>query len=248
MTSRLQAAIDALADRLAKDSIWRGYVVASAINRSREPTAVYLLFEAMTRAGSKPTQSELSAYLARLVAAKRFEEAYLAWFLALPEAQRAKYTNIHDPAFDDLERTPPFAWNFSDNVVGRIDSTTQFGRPGGALHFEFTTPNDKALVRQLLALTPGTYRFAGDMRTGNPETHPFIGWVILCADNDQVLMSDKMVDTGQAWKAFSGTVQIPEEGCKAQWLIFSTVPAAYPVSVDAWFDNLSLTAVTTPDP
>lgn len=140
--------------------------------------------------------------------------------------------------------------------VGRIPGATitlsgNSGRPGGgrALTIEFSrqrVPFDH--VRQLLKLSPGEYRLAGEARLDDLRTARGLRWVVRCEQGGQQLGSSPLFVGQTDWAAWSFDFSVPE-GCETQWLTLrldARGPSESLISGLARFDALSI-EVKAPD-
>jgi hypothetical protein len=233
--------MDAVSKRLTARPRWRMPFLLFASSRVQDPFALFPIYSAMKGAGAPPTNQELGTYFQRLIAAKRFDEAYLSWVLFLPDDIVAKLDNIYDGDFESWPETPPFGWALG-GVRASIEPSSGYGRDGSALRVDYEGVGLPKLPNQLLLLTPGEYRFTGLELTANPESADRMEWSLTCDGTASLLPSRPIHDTKGQWKAFSAVFRVPD-GCKGQVLELKPIPGSQRQSVEVWFDHLSIRRV-----
>lgn len=230
--------VEALAGRLAKNPEWRPYFFAYAVQALRNPSALFPIYSAMQKAGSTPTAAELHPYLRTLVGAQKYEEAYLAWIVFLPQSTVSKLQNIYDGGFEGWPETPPFGWQLGEGVSGSIEPADAHNRDGYALMVDFDGLRLPKLPRQLLILPPGDYRFSGQVLTANPDSPGHMEWTLTC-DSGAIMAGQPAPDTKGRWMPFSAAFSVPED-CKGQWLGLSPIPAERRADIEIWYDDLAI--------
>lgn len=231
-------AMPAFAKRLAYNPVWRGdfYIYLAGI--TTDPGAAFPIMSLVKEAGSPPTPQEISIDVGRMVAAGRYDEAYLHWLLFLPQEKVSQVADLKDGDFNGTE-TPPFGWDLSTGKAG-AEKATAYGRDEKALRMGYNGYDEAAFTRQLLMLTPGTYDLAGEYLTESPESAGRFRWTVTCAASTQQLVEQIPQDSHQQWRPFTARFTVPEDGCTAQWLTATAVPGLRRVGVGAWYDRLSL--------
>ena len=238
------ALADVVAKRLVMKPEWRGSFISTAVQGFQDPSSAFLVYSAIQRAGGQPTTVEIAPYLTRLLEAKKYEEAYLSWILFLPQSTVSQLENIYDGRFDGWPETPPFGWNFEQGVRGSIESAESYNGAGSALRIDFDALTAPKLPRQILILTPGTYRFSGKALTANEDSAGRVKWTISCDAAPDLLPLIPLVDTRGSWRPFAGVFTVPE-GCKGQWLELKSIPGEQRANVEVWFDDLAIERVDT---
>lgn len=232
------AAYEPLGQRLAKAPSWRPVFMEAFGETQPNPAATFKLYAAIKAAKGEITPDELSALLLRLVAAGRYEEAYLDWLILLPDQVASKVTNIYDGDFSGLPDSRPFGWNFSQGAIGFIEPPP--GRDDPALHIIYNGSAKRDFPAQLLVLPPGQYALVGEVMSATPASAGRLNWQIQCIDNPGEPVGRAVApDTAGRWARFSATFAIPP-GCTAQRLVLEKSATDQEAEVDIWYDKLNV--------
>ncbi len=232
------AAYEPLGQRLAKAPSWRPVFMEALSETHPNPAATFKLYAAIKAARGEITPDELSALLLQLVAAGRYEEAYLDWLILLPDQVASKVTNIYDGDFSGLPDTRPFGWNFSQGATGFIEPPP--GRDDPALHIIYNGSAKREFPAQLLVLPPGQYALVGEVMTATTSSAGRLGWQIQCVGDPPVAVALAPVpDTAGRWVRFSTPFAVPP-GCSAQRLVLDKSAAAQEAEIDVWYDKLNV--------
>jgi len=235
-------AAPALAKRLALRPSWRGgFYSALARMTPKNPDIAFSIMSETLKAGSPPTREELQRHLNRMVAAQRFEEAYLQWILLLPNEQTAKLGYLNDGEFENDGGYPPFGWNLQGVEGATVESAAAYGRKGKALRLGYDGFSSRPLPTQLLLLPPGTYRMTGDYLAEDADSVGRIKWVVTCAGGAAQPLAEHLVgDTKGGWRRFVLNFTVPTAGCTAQVVGAAPVVGVRRVPVGVWFDKITL--------
>lgn len=166
--------------------------------------------------------------LNELVAAGQFERAQSAW---------ARFTGISpvrdklfDPDFTSIDR-PPFGWSLVSGPAGVAEP-----QAGGRLHIIYYGRDQLVLAKQLLLLSPGSFRLSMKVAQSSGDPEP-LGWVIRCLPSETEIMSLPLASTsGGKVESF----QVPPTGCSAQALELVGRPPEFPQQVDLTLSQLRL--------
>lgn len=230
-------AVTALLGRLSQGPTWREAFFEQLTRTSPDPAAAFPLLAALKDSPYPPTRSETSPMLAKLVAERRYEQAYLSWTLLMPPEELARQGNIQDGGFDGWPALPPFGWNFDSEKGGGGEIAELGPGKGSALHVTYDGRKDQWLVRQLLVLPPGRYRLTGRYRSvagGLSE------WRLICQGPPQTVAVLPVAATQDQWREFALDLTVPPEGCSGQMLSLQGLPAKLEAPTEAWFDDIAL--------
>jgi hypothetical protein len=230
------AAFKALEARMAVGPSWRPVFFERLIDESPDPAAAFPMMAALKQTRHPPTVAELTQLLRRLVADRRYEQAYLTWTLLMPPEDLARQGNIQDGGFDGWPPTPPFGWNFDSEEGGGGEIADLGAGKGSALHVTYDGRKDQWLVRQLLVLPPGDYRLTGRFRT---EAGGRTAWQVICQGPPQKV-AELPIGASQDWRTFTLDFTIPADGCAGQSLVIEGIPAKLDAPVEAWFDDIAV--------
>jgi Flp pilus assembly protein TadD len=205
---------------------------------------------AMFRAAGPSSAQQRRAYLADLISAKRFKDAYALWTVDHPSNTPGMVAVLVDPGFEEESNLddPGFGWRGSTKAAHVSLSLDTAGQREGhaSLKVEFNGESDPAapVIAQLVLVEPHTHyqlRFAA--RTEEIVSGGLPGVVVIDSGNQQVLgqsgafpqasngWRDDAIefDTGEGTEAVQITVQ--RQRC-------SRSPC--PIFGRLWLDNFSL--------
>ncbi len=235
-----------LAKRLALEPDWRRsfYLTLSGLTAENPGLAFPIMSETL-KAGSPPTADELEAHLSRMIAARRYDEAFLQWVLLMPKEKTSKIGYLNDGDFQDPRGAPPFDWNIAAASDATIESAAAYGRQGNALRLGFDALADAKLPAQLVMLTPGRYELSGEFLTETGDSAGRVKWEIACADMPAAPLAEHLAsDTGAEWRSFRMTFEIPAAGCPAQWLSAKPTRGLERNAVAVWYDRMAIARLT----
>lgn len=154
---------------------------------------------------------------------------------------------VVDGDFAETDAQPPFAWVLGQ-AGGLIAAVMEDDRREGqtALRVEFDGFTGARAARQLMLLSPGSYRLSMDMRVeGADVANPGVAWRIACSRGG--LLADLRPSGFPAdggWKRFETRFDVTA-ACPGQWLILETLPgdrrSAGRVS---WHDKVTVELLT----
>lgn len=234
------AAVAPLARRLAKNPAWRPVFTEAVIENYPDPTGAFTLLSDIRASGGVVSQTELTAYLTRLVVAHRYEEAYLNWVLFLPEDVSSHLANVYDGEFDDLPAVRPFGWDIGGSISGDIESPPgSLQEQDPALHVRYDGLAGRKFPQQLLVLPPGRYVLKGQVMTTTAASAGRLAWTVQCVGTANDLVRAPAPDTDNAWQGFEAAFTISKD-CPAQRLALSAGASESRADVDAWYDAISV--------
>jgi tetratricopeptide (TPR) repeat protein len=225
---------------------WRSDFVIHLSQRIPDIHLVAGLMERLRHGSAGLSDSELSAWLDRLIHDRQWEMAYLTWAEQLPKEKQRTIGNVFDGGFDWLPSNGGFDWRV-DRVPGaHTDRVETAGASNGyALRIAFDgqrVPFNH--VRQMLALAPGDYRLEGRARLDALDTDLGLIWQVECAQSGKKLAGTEPFLGNAPWRPFSLDFTVPAEDCGGQWLrllLPARIPAEQRIGGVAWFDDLKIT-------
>ena len=114
----------------------------------------------------------------------------------------AQAGGLSDPTFREREIVEPFGWTMTAGSAISIQRSN-----GGPFALSATSgiPYSGEVLRQLLVLPPGRYRFAYDGELGDNSA-----WILRCTNSGKSLISTNGAD--------SHIFMVPVTECEGQWL------------------------------
>lgn len=177
---------------LASDAANADLIVAAASKGSTE------------RDGRPPVWQE--KLLNALVAGREYRKAHRIW-LRLVGLPRGAATAIFNPRYQTTSAPPPFNWTFTSSAAGLAD-----GENGNLRVIHYGT-EDAVLAKQLLLLSPGTYRMSMNI-SGSADAEDQLTWSITCLPSRKQVLAVAVQDAGLLGAGF----EIPRGSCEAQQL------------------------------
>ena len=180
--------------------------MAQYFRKRSEVTAAIAMF----RAAGPASAQQRRAYLADLISAKRFKDAYALWTVEHPANSRMVAVLI-DPGFEEESNLddPGFGWHTSTKAAHvSLSLDTEGQREGrSSLKVAFNGESDPAapVIAQLVLVEPHTHyqlRFAA--RTEEIVSGGLPGVVVIDAGNQQVLgQSGAFPQTSNGWRDYA---------------------------------------------
>jgi len=235
-------AVAALVNRLAGAPSWRTPLVWALAARAQDERQAYAVLAGLREGPAPPTAEEVSVYLDRLIAARKYRKAHAAWRRLAPNASDRP---LSDGGFEGAEGVEPFAWSFGQGVGLEAAVEPAPGRAHErALRVEYdgySTAGDVA--RQLVALPPGPQRLEGEAFAADREDDRFT-WTLSCAGSGvELARTGKGQGASGRWRRFQVRFQVPDSGCEGQWLRLTAEAGERRTRHEAWFDRLALVPV-----
>lgn len=233
----------ALADVLARAPAWRPAFWSRLCGLDGVPVEAIAALARTLDGGATPlAPAERSAWLERLIRDRRWSQAYPLWVSMLPPERRVHLTNVHDGSFEFAAENGGFGWRIA-RVPGAEVSLR--GAAGArALRVEFA---DRRVpfrhVRQLLALSPGSWRLHGRVRADALRNERGLQWTVRCAESGERIAATDRYAGSSPWREFTIDFSVPEFACGAQWLqleLAARVPGEQQVSGRIEFADLRI--------
>lgn len=239
----------ALATALAQKPSWRrGFFDALPTSVELAGTP-YELMLAVQDAGSKIEPQELAPYLNVLVRENLTPYARDVWVQLRPEGAQPNAL-LNNATFAEEPSGLPFDWTvrrganamaefapLEDKVGG--DRTVRFSFGGGRAEF----PE----LSQMIVLTPGRYRFSGEME-GMIRARRGLRWEVRCWKGNVLAQTEQLYGRPGTRQAFSLEIDVPDrDDCRSQQLrLFHDARSASEqlISGQPSFRSLALTAAT----
>ncbi len=232
-------AIPPLARRLAKAPAWRNIFTRDIMDTYADSNGPFSLLSEIQKSGGQVTPEELTALLTRLVANKRYDEAYLDWILFLPDKMTTRIAYVYDGDFAGLPDSKPFGWNFADGASGVMEPPPD--RPSDpALHIIYDGVANRNFPSQLLVVPPGRYQLKGEVMSGTPASAGRMEWVVTC-EGQPTALAEAIAPAGVAgqWSQFTADFTI-SAACPAQRLTLRAIHAPQGADIDLWYDKVNI--------
>jgi len=141
--------------------------------------------------------------------------------------------------FETAGGLAPFEWQLTD---GTDRQGVREPREGAQGQFALSLYGDSAgeIARQLMVLSPGTYRISG--RAGGVSTDAARPTIAVICAKDAVVAANIALPAGNR-SGFEGTFKIPAN-CPAQWMFVSIAGSLDRQSEAPWIDALQVQAVS----
>lgn len=209
----------------SQESLEDGVLLALA-HDGRNTAAILALADASHR---RPDSPWVPTLLNSLVASGNYGQARAIWSTISRADVGAGL--VYDPSFTAPEAPPPFNWSLAASTIGLTER-----QPGKGLHVIFYGNEDGVLARELLVLSPGTYRL--QMRPGGSQAHPeLLRWSIRCDKASEPLGSISL----DQMDAHGWTFDIPAN-CGAQWIELSGRSGDISQQSDVTIHDINLTS------
>lgn len=231
---------------------WDGFFTEVA-RRALDLETVRVLYAMRRNAADSPiTQQERTAYIQRLQKDGRITEAYLVWVNGLSENERSQLGILHNGSFELAPNNVGFNWHIAKTDKVAIETAKTYDIHGDqALHLIFKRREQPfSHVFQPLFLDAATYRLTGKVRTDGLDSVGGLQWAIRCTTpNIETLgKSERFLGSGD-WRTFAVEFQVPDT-CRAQEIRLisaGNLPSEHKISGGAWFDEMALRRIPTPD-
>jgi tetratricopeptide (TPR) repeat protein len=216
--------------------------------RKRGKTAEAIaMFTAAGNETANAIKDERRAYLAELLAAKQFKDAFSLWAIAHPPYPDAPI--VFDPGFEeesDLDE-PGFGWRAggkSDEVQLTLDPIDpRAGRFSLQVSFNGNSDPAQPIILQLVSASPRTqYKLHFAARTQEIVSGGLPGVVVVDASSGQVLgQSGALPQTSGGWRDYEIDFTTPESTEAIQIKLQRGPCGAHcPIFGQLWLDRFSL--------
>jgi hypothetical protein len=238
------AAVSVLAARLAARPAWRTRFLTAVTAKGPSVDQALRLYAALEARRSPASPEEAEALVQRLIAERRYAQAYALWRIRAGGAAAANWGGIYAGNFRARPGAPPFNWRLSD----KGEAFAELGDgPDGApsLHVQFQTGSTEVLAEQILLATPGRYRLDGAAWLATDLAARATGWRIECAESGAVILDQRFdAATPGGWRPFTAEYETPAQGCAAQRLKLLGLALDRFDTIEAWHRDLRLTKVS----
>jgi hypothetical protein len=203
----------ALVRVLAREPNLQQMVLAQLASTGADPDLILRI--AGSNAATAATPAGLPwqrALISKLVEKGDFARAYGLWrsFSKVPGTGDNK--GLYDGGFAGLPGAPPFNWQFSSGSAG----VAALARPP-ALEVEYYGREDFELAKQLLVLSPGSYRLRFRAEGAAKGQDGQLSWTIGCAGGGGQLVSVALKDVTASPRVIAANFSV-SPACKGQWL------------------------------
>lgn len=225
---------------VSKPDWWLSFSETLASRAPDPQTAV-----ALTNGLLDPAIPQERRILVALIARSIDEEQFpLAWHVYAQARRRLDApisgALLRNGDFEAVDDFPPIDWALqSDPELTAIREPRPDSGSGTILSLVAADGRTGEVARQLLLLSPGSYRFrveAGAIPSGPIDRPQF---VITCADraDGQQLLEIRPQNAGQS--IVSGRFSVPN-ACPAQWISVRLSGQGQPPEIRPWIDNLTI--------
>jgi hypothetical protein len=240
--------LDAVANRMRAGAPWTAGFFVDAARRIKDPAKVGVLYEAARSAPDVDHATVRRAWLDRLIAEGRWQQAWLSWAGELDAEQLATLANVNDSGFEGTLTGVGFDWRIGtapNASIGVVDGAGYEGTRGLELvFFDGRVPLNQ--VSQFLLLGPGAHRLTGRVKLDSLAGPRGIRWALYCAANTKPLATSEHFLGQGDWRVFSVDVEVPDEQCHAQLLRLETAaraPFEQQLAGRVVFDDIRITRI-----
>lgn len=226
-----------------RSQFFRG--MKSNISDARTPLNLFLALE---NTPAPSTLEERSAYIAFLVQRGFYDLAYYTWLQFLPADQVNSLGGLFNGNFEITPTGAPFDWDFSNEAGVIVEVANHPDNDGRALFMKFGPGRvNFGGIKQLVVLPPGKYQFQG-MQKADLVSKSGLFWQVTCVktSNESSVRIGKgptVEGRERAWKSFSFSFTVPDTGCPAQDVRFSSAARSASeqfMSGSVWFDDFQI--------
>lgn len=223
---------------------WRATVLRDLAENAANLGPVANLYRRLDKSSSPPSDAEIRPLLGRLVAAERYEEAFILWLESGKRDPRAQNEFLYNARFHAPISNMPFDWTFDPTPGANMRVEGTGARRNLVVEF-FGSRIGFQNISQWLLLPPGAFTFSGIERADGVMSDRGVRWRIACAnDLGGELASTPALTGSTPWREFSVSFTVPPT-CRAQRLVLE-VPARVVlervISGRVSYSNLSLNA------
>lgn len=209
--SQSPATRDAVRRSLATNPGLERIVLASLARSDTSPASLFSLATPAAMADAGAAESWGPVLIARLVAQRRYGAARAAWVRIYRLSAAQTGAPIFDADFGTTPTRSAFDWSLAAGSLGAADLRD------GALAITFYGRESGELVRQLLVLKPGQYRFSVVVDAGRSDTAPRLFWSLACASQEGAQLMTVPVVAAARQRRIGADAHVPPD-CPAQTL------------------------------
>jgi len=244
------AAVPVIAQRLADKARWRSAFLNDLTALTQPQLAAHgAILMSLAATEAPPTEAEAAAYVRKLVAERDYRRAWNVW-MRLARLNHRESALLHDGDFEHVygsePKSPltPFEWAQGDvlDASVRVD-TAPNSRAGSALHVQARSGASGILLKQLLVLRPGAYRFSYMVHADDVTSRAGFTWVLNCAASEQELpmVEAARPQASSEWSRIDMKFHVPAD-CVAQQLGLRAT-GGIPSAIAAWFDDVRIASL-----
>jgi hypothetical protein len=203
---------------LAENPPWRARFFSTLPNSISDARTPLNLLVALKDTPNPPSTDDLRGYLNLLIDRKFYSLAYYAWLQLLPAEQLNNLGLLFNGRFEKIPSGLPFDWVITPGTGVTIDFVPAAGYDGRALEVAFQQGRvDFGSVTELVALSPGKYRFRGKF-AGEVIGERGLKWRVTCAGGATIGESAMIAGRTSTWKTIEFQFGVPVVDCPAQYL------------------------------
>jgi tetratricopeptide (TPR) repeat protein len=223
---------------------WQGFFAYAAQNAAQVDT-LRGLYNLRKQAAQPLEQSEVNAYLARLMREGLWPEAYMAWLNALSPEQHRVLGYVFDGGFELTAFQGGFDWGATP--AKSVQVTTNYTQAVGgkrALHIVLhgrTLPT--YIVEQSVFLLPGHYQFSGRARPDALQSAAGLEWMLECAATGMRLATSERFLGSDTWHNFRVDFHVAGPACDGVRLKLQPAGAVGEEREhkgEIWFDDVAI--------
>ncbi len=231
---------------------WEAFFNYLARDEHTAPDLLARLYQLRLRAEAPLNDTEMNAYVNRLIKDKRWTQAREVWLSSLPTAAQAYADLLYDGSFEGEWHNTGFSWFFGNHKQVSITPGMTFGMEGkralkitfsGTQHIKFQH------LWQRLLLKPASYELQMRSRADQFTTSKGLTWRLRCMENDQVLAESPALQESKQWITETMTFEIPSVDCESALLRLEATSTRAHDQVfkgTIWLDSIQIRE-TTPD-
>lgn len=219
---------------LREDAALERSVLATLAAGDVPPSTIFAMASPSAFAAASAPGGWGSVLVDRLVRKGSYATARTVWQRVNRLSDRQPSTLLYNAELDNRPEPPPFNWSLASGDIGALDmrgnrlEVTYYGRANGDL------------AKQLLTLSPGSYRFATAYGGLAGASGASLAWSVICADRpDAVLGRMDLPESGANQRQVAFRFTVPA-GCPGQYLRLSGLAGEFPTPVSATIARVQL--------
>jgi len=221
---------------------WRSNFLTQVSQEGQDLRAVSALYSALGESSAPPGADELRPFLDRLIRTGQVEDAYVVWTQSLPPERLSTLGYLYNAGFEYPVSHLPFDWVFGRVDAAMVELSSEINPP--VLKVGFVGGRvSQPLVSHLIALPPGTYRFAGREQSYSLANERGLRWRISCLKEPDGSLAETPPLLGDTpWRTFTVSFDVNLD-CPVQNLqleLRARVALEQEVSGEASFADLSI--------
>ena len=233
----------ALSHALIEAPSWRAGMLSALLSRGSHES-ISAVYGALQREHAL-SSDELDRWLAQLMLAGRWGEAYSRWAGELSHAPNTPLPPLYNGRFETEPSSSGFDWRVG-HTAGVTMSRDAVAGATGAFAMKVSLSGRRVSdinFEQSLLLAPGAYRLRFRARAEDLRSDKGVQWVISCQAQSKPITVSVLLNGKFEWKRVDTLFVVPEDNCPAQrlWLRNQGAAAAgMKIFGDIWFDDFSI--------